>query len=421
MNMLITPHPLTGNISPVMSSKSQAHRLLICAALADGPTELTGVGFSADVEATLRCLTALGAQTEKNGSTLRIAPVSRLQKGALLDCGESGSTLRFLLPVTAVLGADCAFTGQGKLSQRPLSPLYEEMQAHGATLTRQGRFPLHCGGALQPGCYTLAGKVSSQFVSGLLMALPGLSGDSVITVTGKMESRPYVDMTLDALRQFGIRVDETESGFFIPGRQVFHSPGQSAVEGDWSGAAFWLTAGALSDKGVSCGPLRLDSAQGDRAISDLLRRCGAAVSPRENSVFVQRGAMRGMNIDISQIPDLAPALAVAAAFAHGQSVLSPIARLRLKESDRVNAILEMLRSLGVSAEAGDDRLVIEGRGAVTGGTVDGVHDHRIVLAASIAAAWAEEPVTVLGAEAVSKSYPGFFDQFAALGGQAKEI
>ena len=421
MNMLITPQPLAGRIDPVMSSKSQAHRLLICAALADGPTELSNVGFSADVEATLRCLRALGTQIETDADTLRIVPVAHIQKGALLDCGESGSTLRFLLPVSASLGAECAFTGQGKLSQRPLSPLYEEMQAHGAMLSARGCFPLRCGGVLQPGCYTLAGNVSSQFISGLLMALPRLAGDSVITVTGKMESRPYIDMTLDALRQFSIRVDEIESGFFIPGGQFFRSPGRMAVEGDWSGAAFWLTAGALSGKGISCGPLRLDSAQGDRAISDLLRRFGAVVSARENSVFVQRGALQGMNIDISQIPDLAPVLAVAAAFARGQSVLQPIARLRLKESDRVNAILKMLCSLGVSAEAKDDRLVIEGRGAVTGGTVDGFHDHRIVLAASIAAAWAEEPVTVLGTEAVSKSYPGFFDQFAALGGQAKEI
>ncbi len=421
MNMLITPHPLAGMIDPVMSSKSQAHRLLICAALADRPTELNHVGFSADVEATIRCLHALGAQIVTGDRTLRIVPLSRLRKGALLDCGESGSTLRFLLPVAAALNADCAFTGQGKLSQRPLSPLHEEMQNHGAVLSAQGSFPLRCCGALQPGSYTLAGNVSSQFISGLLMALPQLNGESRITVTGKMESRPYIDMTLDALKQFGIRVDETEGGFFIPGGQRFLSPGRITVEGDWSGAAFWLTAGALSAKGVSCGPLRPDSAQGDRAVAELLKSFGAAVEVRENSVFVRRGELRGMDIDLSQIPDLAPILAVAAAFARGRSVLHPIARLRLKESDRVSAILQMLRSLGVSAEAGEDRLIVEGRGTVTGGTVDGFRDHRIVLAASIAAAWAEGPVTILGAEAISKSYPGFFEQFAALGGQAKEI
>ena len=421
MNVVITPHPLAGAIDHVMSSKSQAHRLLICAALADGPTLLNNMGYSADVEATIRCLRALGTQIRQEGDTLRITPAAHFSKGALLDCGESGSTLRFLLPVSAALGADCAFTGQGKLSQRPLSPLYEQMQAHGAALGPQGVFPLRCGGALQPGDYTLAGNVSSQFISGLMMALPGLSGNSTITVTGQMESRPYIDMTLNALAQFGIRVEQTQAGFSIPGGQVFHSPGTLAVEGDWSGAAFWLTAGALSSQGIACGPLNTVSAQGDRAIAELLKGFGAAVEGRENSVFIRKNRLLGMDIDISQIPDLAPILAVAAAFSQGQSVLHPIARLRLKESDRVSAILAMLRSLGVPARAEEDRLIIEGQGAVAGGMVDGFHDHRIVLAASIAAAWAAGPVTLLGAEAVNKSYPGFFEQFAALGGQVKEI
>ena len=421
MNALITPHPLAGTIDHVMSSKSQAHRLLICAALADSPTLLANMGFSADVEATVRCLRALGAQIEQEADTLRVTPIARPAKGALLDCGESGSTLRFLLPAAAALNADCAFTGQGKLSQRPLSPLYEQMQSHGAELSAQGTFPLRCGGKLRPGQYTLAGNVSSQFISGLLMALPRLSGDSTLTITGAVESGPYIDMTLNALEQFGIRVETTKTGFFIPGGQAFHSPGTLAVEGDWSGAAFWLTAGALSSQGVACGPLNIGSAQGDRAIAALLRAFGAFVEVRETGVFVRRGQLRGMDIDISQIPDLAPILAVAASFAQGQSVLHPIARLRLKESDRVSGNLAMLESLGVTARAEGDRLIIQGQGAIRGGTVDGFHDHRIVLAAAVAAAWAAGPVTILGAEAVSKSYPGFFRQFSALGGQVKEI
>ena len=421
MKMLITPHPLAGSIDPVMSSKSQAHRLIICAALADGPTVLYNAGFSADVEATIRCIRALGARIEKDAGNVRISPISKLRRGETLDCGESGSTLRFLLPVAAALGAKCAFTGQGKLGMRPLSPLYEELVSHGAVLSEKGRFPLRSEGALQPGCYSLSGNVSSQFISGLLMALPRLQGDSRITIEGKIESRPYVDMTLDVLKQFGIFIEETESGFFVPGNQSFRSPGKMVVEGDWSGAAFWLTAGALSAGGVSCTPLRRDSLQGDRAISDLLREYGAEVVTRENSVLTRLGTHKSLDIDISGIPDLAPVLAVAAAFAEGQSVLHPIARLRLKESDRVEAILKMLKSFGVSAEAVDDRLVIDGKGTVTGGTVNGFRDHRIVMAASIAAAWAEGPVTILDAEAVGKSYPGFFEQFAALGGRAKEI
>ena len=244
---------------------------------------------------------------------------------------------------------------------------------------------------------------------------------STVTVTGKIESRPYVDMTLDALRRFGIRIEENGNGFRIPGGQVFRSPGRMTVEGDWSGAAFWLTAGALSGDGISCSPLDPDSIQGDRAVSGILKEYGAKVETRGNSIYIRRGTRKCLDIDISRIPDLAPALAVAAAFADGKSVLHPIARLRLKESDRVEAILKMLESLGVSAEARDDKLIIEGTGRVMGGTVDGFRDHRIVMAASVAASFAEGPVTVLDAESVSKSYPGFFDQFAALGGQAKEI
>ncbi len=421
MKMLITPHPLAGSIDPIMPGKSQAHRLLICSALADGPTELERVGFSSDVEATIGCLRSLGAGIEKVGENVRVTPITKIEKGAMLDCGESGATLRFLLPVAAALGADCAFTGQGKLNSRPLSPLYEELAAHGAVLSEKGRFPLFLEGSLRHGSYTLTGNVSSQFISGLLLALPLLPGDSKITVTGEIESRPYVDMTLDILKQFGIRVEESGNRFYIPGGRAFRTPGKMVVEGDWSGAAFWLTAGALSMEGVSCGPLRMDSLHGDRIIARLLADFGAVVETCGNTVRVRRGTQKCLDIDISQTPDLAPVLSVAAAFARGKSVLHPIARLRLKESDRVEAILKMLHSFGVPAEARDDSLVIEGRGMVAGGTVSGFHDHRIVMAASIAAAWAQGPVTILDAEAVSKSYPGFFRQFAALGGQAKEI
>ena len=421
MNVIITPHPLAGTVDPVMSSKSQAHRLLICAALAGSPTTLRRMGYSADVQATLRCLKALGADFAREGDDLRVIPMQSPRKGALLDCGESGSTLRFLLPVAAALQADCAFTGQGKLSLRPLSPLYEQLQAQGAELSPQGSFPLRCGGALRHGRYTIAGGVSSQVVSGLLLALPSLHGDSYLTVTGRLESKPYVEMTLQALSAFGVRIERTADGFFIPGDQVFLSPGSLSVEGDWSGAAFWLAAGALSPDGVACGPLRLDSAQGDRAILGLLKRFGALTETREGSAAVRGSALRGQETDLSDIPDLAPILAVAAAYAKGRTVLRPIARLRLKESDRVAAILAMLRSLGVDARSEDDQLIIQGQGGVRGGTVDGFHDHRIVLAAAIAATAAAGPVTILGAEAVNKSYPGFFDQFAALGGQVKEV
>ena len=420
MNLTITPRPLSGTVSHVISSKSQAHRLLICAALADAPTTLRNVGLSADVLATLRCLEALGAKISQSADTLTVVPISSVHRNALLDCGESGSTLRFLLPVAAALGAECAFTGQGKLAQRPLSPMYEQLTAHGAALSPQGTFPLRCGGRLTPGAYTVAGNISSQFITGLLLALPLLPGDSTLTVTDRLESAPYVEMTLDALRQFGVLVETTSDGCFIPGSQRFHSPSTLTVEGDWSGASFWLAAGALSPQGVACRSLNPHSRQGDRAIMELLTRFGAEVQESAQGIWVRRRTMRGISIDIADIPDAAPILAVLAAYAQGETILSPIARLRLKESDRVAAILAMLDSLGVQAQAAGDQLIITGRGGVTGGTVDGFHDHRIVLAAAVAATAAEGPVTILGTEAADKSYPGFFAQFAALGGQMKE-
>lgn len=420
MNAVIHPQPLAGRVTRVMPSKSQTHRALICAALAEEPCLIRSAALSADARATARCLRALGAEIEETAEGLRVTPIRQIKARALLDCGESGSTLRFLLPVAAALGADCAFTGRGKLKDRPLSPLYEELISHGAALSAPGMFPLTCGGQLCSGSYALAGNVSSQFISGLLMALPRLPGDSTITVTGPLESRSYIDMTLEALRQFGVTATETAEGFSVPGNQVFRSPGEVSIEGDWSGAAFWLAAGALSPDGVECGPLNPASSQGDRTIAALLTRFGARVEQRENAVSVCAAPLHGIEIDAADIPDLVPVLAVVAAAARGETRIHPIARLRLKESDRVEAVLALLHALGAKAEAAENELVIRGNGALRGGTVDAFGDHRIAMAAAVAGSAASGPVTILGAQAVDKSYPGFFEQFAALGGRVEE-
>ena len=417
MNARVFPGKLTGRVERAIASKSQTHRALICAALADGPVTLRGAALSQDVEATLRCLEALGVRIERQGDTLLVSPIRSLQRERLLNCGESGSTLRFLLPVTAALHADCAFTGQGRLVDRPLFPLYEAMQAHGVLLSPPGRFPLICRGRLTPGAYRVAGGISSQFITGLLLALPLLDGDSRIILDGQQVSRPYVDMTVDMLRRFQIRV---EKDFFIPGRQSFVSPDDITLEGDWSAAAFWLAAGALSEKGVFCGGLLPDSRQGDRAVAGLLRAFGARVDYTEKGVSVRRGELRGIEIDGRDIPDLVPILAVVAALAQGETRIRHMGRLRYKESDRVSAILRMLHALGGDADADDDTLTVRGCGRLTGGTVDGCRDHRIVMAAAVAATAADGPVTILDAEAAAKSYPGFGDQFAALGGRWEE-
>ena len=419
--MRVDPAPLRGTVDPVISSKSQAHRALICAAMADGTTVLEGVVPSEDVDATCGCLTAAGAEIRREGGTLRVTGGPAPEGPVYMDCGESGSTLRFLLPMTAARGISAALTGRGKLASRPLSPLYEEMTAHGAALSPQGAFPLTVAGRLTSGIYTLAGNVSSQFISGLLMALPLLPGDSEVRITGPLESAPYVDMTRQMLETFGVTAEKTDAGFRVPGGQVFRSPGRLRVEGDWSGAAFWLAAGALSEEGVACGGLRTDSAQGDRAIVDLLRRFGAEVSGDAGRVRVRRGALRGQRLDLGDIPDLAPILAVTAAYAEGDTVMTRIGRLRLKESDRVASVLAMIHSLGGAAETAGDALVIHGRGGLRGGEVDAFHDHRIAMAAAIAGTRTREPVTIIGAEAVSKSYPGFFEVFESLGGRKEQV
>lgn len=419
MNVRVTPAPLQGAVTQVAPSKSQAQRALICSALADGPVWVRRAGQSDDVTAAARCLAALGASIERAGDDLRVTPFKEVRRSALLDCGESGATLRFLLPVAAALAADCAFCGQGRLAQRPLSPLYEQLCAYGALLSPAGRFPLACAGRLRAGEYRLAGDVSSQFISGLLLALPLLPADSRIVLTSPLQSRPYVDMTCAMLARFHVRAEATAEGFWVPGGQRFHAPDEIAVEGDWSGAAFWLTAGALGGAGVCCAPLKADSAQGDRAILPLLERFGARVSAQGEWASAAPGPLRGRTIDAADIPDLVPILAVAAGAAQGQTRITHIKRLRYKESDRVQSVLNMLRALGVKAAAEADALIISGKGKIAGGTVDACGDHRIVLAAAVAGSAAAGPVTILGAEAARKSYPNFFEQFAALGGRVE--
>ena len=424
MTGIIKPGSLEGTLGQVIASKSQAHRLLICAALADRPTKLLNVPPSRDAEATCRCLLALGAEMTREADALAVSPLHPGQAGSpLLDCGESGSTLRFLLPLAAALGADCAFTGQGKLSQRPLEPLYSQLVSHGAALSPEGTFPLRCGGKLRGGAYRLAGNVSSQFISGLLLALPRLEEDSEIHILGALESAPYVEMTLRALESFGIFWEQSvpqtadESRVYrFPAGQRFRSPGNLSVEADWSGAAFFLAAGALSRKGVTCLGLNPDSPQGDRRILSLLQAFGAEVTADGTAVSCRYAPLHGIDVDAADIPDLVPVLSAVAAYAQGETRIRNIRRLRLKESDRVASILAMIRGLGGAAESSDNEMIIHGQGRLPGGRVDAFRDHRIAMAAAVAASRADGPTEILGIEAADKSYPGFFARWQELGG-----
>lgn len=386
MDITIQPHKLSGSIA-VVPSKSQAHRILICAAFADKAADVHCPQTSNDIEATVECLRALGAEIQKNEDGYHISPVVTLPEQAQMHCKESGSTLRFLLPVVGALGIDCTFSMEGRLVERPLAPLWEVMEEHGCELKWLNKTTLCCSGKLRAGNYRIAGNVSSQFISGLMMAFPLLAGHSTLHITDPVHSKPYIDITADVLAKFGI-----DSSF----HGSYRSPGDITVEGDWSNAAFFLGANAIGNR-VSLKGLDDSSCQGDKDISVFLTNLESYAT-----------------MDVSDHPDLVPILAVVAAVNNG-ALFTSIARLRLKESDRVAAIVAMLSGLGITAQATEDTLRIY-PGTITGGIVDSFGDHRIAMAAAIAATAASAPVTVLDAGCVAKSYPGFWQDYRILGG-----
>ena len=390
MDITIHPRSLRGEIT-IIPSKSQAHRLLICSAFADGPTQLRCPETNQDIAATVDCLKALGADIRQTDSGYTVFPPACLPESAVLNCRESGSTLRFLLPVAGALGVDTVFQLEGRLPQRPLSPLWEEMERMGCSLSRPTPNTVHCQGRLRSGAYTIDGSISSQFITGLLFALCLLDGECSLEVTGKIESKPYIDLTRNVLSLFGGRM----------GGKGFHSPGCVAVEGDWSGGAFFVAAQFLGSDLSVCG-LDNTSAQGDRAVV----------------AHLERLRLGRQTISAADIPDLVPVLSVFAAINHG-AVFTNIRRLRLKESDRVASVIAMLESLGGIAEATADTLTVYGTG-LRGGTVDAANDHRIAMSAAIAATVCRDAVTILGAECVNKSYPRFWEEYARLGGKYEQ-
>ena len=385
MDIRITPKRLCGTVTPP-ASKSMAHRAVLAMALAGGAGTLSNLSDSQDIQATKRCVAALKAP-RSDGEL------------PFLDCGESGSTLRFLIPIALAVAGGGVFTGHGRLMERPQQPYFDIFDEKGI-LYEQKDGLLTVRGTLTPGVYRLPGNVSSQFVTGLLYALPLLPGDSVIEITTPLESGGYVDMTLDMLAQFGIAVENRNyETFRVPGNQNYQAR-NIAVEADWSQAGFWYAA-AFLDNGVQPAGLNPASAQGDKVVSEL---------------YWKLARPGDVDIDMSGCPDLLPPLAVMAAVRNGTTHFINAARLRIKESDRLATVHQMLTALGGQAEEGPDSLTVHGVSAFTGGTVDGANDHRIVMAAAIAATRADAPVTILGAEAVNKSYPSFWDDYKRLGG-----
>ena len=420
MEMRCTPAILSGKIKAI-SSKSHAHRVLICSALADEPTKINCNVLSKDITATLECLKMLGADIKTEENTILVTP-QKFREKAEIDCGESGSTLRFLLPVVSALGVNATIIAHGRLPERPLSPLKEELEKKGITFETDNEFPLHITGKLQSGEYELAGNISSQFISGLLFALPLLDGESIIKLIPPIQSKPYIDMTIETLRGFGIEIREEENTYIIKGNQKYISPKEITIDGDWSNSAFFLCAGAISNDGVTVSGLNVNSAQGDKKILDILKKMGATVQINNNEITVKKNKLMGTMVNGGDIPDLVPIVSVMGAMCDkGVTHIVNASRLRLKESDRIATTEALLTKVGAAVSETDDGLVIWGENELIGGRVEGANDHRIVMSAAILSSLCALPIDIVGAEAVEKSYPYFFEDFNSLGGKANVI
>ncbi len=416
MRLQVIPSILSGTVR-APSSKSGLHRLLICAALSSQPTRIHGFMPSGDILATMNCLSALGAALTVREDVCTVVPPDQYRNESVFPCGESGTTLRFFLPLASALCGKASFTGHGRLPYRPISELLDAMQSGGAVLS-SSHLPLTMSGKLMPGRYLLPGNVSSQYISGMLSALSVTPGESAVELTSPLESGSYVEMTIDALRRFGAEIEQSNQCYLIHGQHRLTSPGDVTAEGDWSGAASYLCAGAISGP-VSVSGLRRDSLQGDRSVLDILGHFGAKTEwIAADTVRVVPGELRAIRVDLRNIPDLLPSLAVTAMFAKGTTVFLNGGRLRFKESDRLRATARLIESFGGTAEEGEDSLTITGPVNPRSALLPFSGDHRIVMAEAVAAACADGPSEIPDADSADKSYPGFFRDYHELGGKA---
>lgn len=413
MKVKIIPSPLCGQVA-IPPSKSAAHRALICAALSEGISRVEPYCTSNDIRATASCLKALGMRVEEDEKGYTVGR-ENVTKGETLDFGESGSTARFLMPVAAALGADCTMSGKGRLPLRPMEHLTNLMRRHSVEVSSDN-LPITICGKMTAGEFPIAGNVSSQYISGLMLAAPLMSDDTHIIPTTNVESVGYIDMTIDAMKRQGVTVEETANGWKIEGGQTY-KPSNISIEGDWSQAAFFMSAAAIGGD-VKISGLDFASHQGDMAALDVFAAFGADISIEDNVLHIKRGALRGIEVNAANIPDMVPAIAATAAFAEGKTVIHSAERLRLKESDRIKTTISALTAMGIKTEERPDGMIIYG-GKPHGAVIDGANDHRIVMAFSVAAAYAEGESLIEGAEAIEKSYPEFFTDFNTLGGKSE--
>lgn len=407
----------TVNVPP---SKSDVHRAIICAAMANGVSRISPVALSNDIKATIGCIKALGADAVLENNVLTVDGTNMYKnKTALLDCGESGSTLRFFIPIAAVGNINATFVGKGKLPQRPIGIFTEALPKAGTVCKTEGGLPLEIKGQLKSGIFEIPGNVSSQFITGLLLALPILEGDSEIVLTSPLESVGYIAMTIRTMKQFGVNIQATEKGWHIKGGQSYKTC-DYITDGDWSQAAFFMVLGAVSGK-VTVKGVAKDSTQGDKKCAEILARFGAKVIQLDNEVTVEKGELKAITIDASQIPDLVPVLSVCAAFAEGTTKIINAERLRIKECDRLKATAELLNNLGGKVKELSDGLEITGVSSLKGGNVNGYNDHRIVMSAAVCAARSDEDITATFAMSINKSYPDFYIDYNSIGGKANVL
>lgn len=396
MKLIIENSRLDGVINAI-PSKSYAHRIAICNFLAGNPPVAECGDFtSQDITATERCLKAL-----KQGERV-------------LDCGESGSTLRFMLPLCAVLGGEYEFIGHGKLLQRPNQELFEVMNAHGVKTEKGDTIKIQ--GKLSGGDFRIRGDISSQYVSGLLMALPYLNEDSKIVLTTPLSSAPYVNITLEVLKAFGVNITTLADGYFIKGNSKYS--GKVLPQGDWSNMAFFLVAGAINGK-ITVKGLDYPTAQGDSYIVEILKRAGVKVSVEKEGVTVTKSQLKSFTFDAESCPDLVPITAVLASYAKGDTVIKNVERLKIKESDRITSTMNLLANFGIKSEFDGKNLKVFG-GTPVSGQAESFNDHRIAMSTAILALSANGRSILSGAQSVNKSYPNFFEEYKSLGGKISE-
>lgn len=401
-----------GSIDAV-SSKSDAHRCILAAALSDAPTKILLNSTSDDIKAACSCVKSLGGEISVSGTDILVTPPKNIPEKAVFDCGESGNTIRFFMPAAAALGIESTFTGRGRLPQRPQGPLLEALRENGAACSEDGEFPIKISGKLKSGVFTLPGNVSSQYVTGLLFALPLLDGDSQIKLIPPVESKPYIDMTVSTLKKFGVGVVSSENSYFVKGNQKYTSPKEIKVDGDWSNGAFFVCLGALSS--VTVNGLFKNSIQGDKAICDIVRSMGASVMKGEDFVKVQKNALNGITINARDIPDLIPVVSSLATYAKGATIIKNAERLRLKESDRLKSITSLINEAGGDVnELPDGLFIVGGKKLKEKFTISSFGDHRMVMAAALLSYRSE--VVIDDFESVNKTYPAFKDDLIKLGG-----